>query len=670
MSYCIIKSETEHALVVAAQCVVRLLASTNKLTKENFFSQCEDLFAMKLMSIKGLEMDPLDVASYTQLAMNVVAQTAYSDRTVARSIIFNSGMKMGQASLSNVMKKIFSDLKAYQGTEGLKNVGTYLIDKGIIQVNKSAFEGITPLNMLSYKAGDVVFYNNALYQVAEINIPASSSYVVQSMTLNKYNLKGEVTDTTITLTPDQWNFTKVNASTEVVENLLKTQESQSAQDVNDTIVQISNSAINLSKNLTEIINASSDPKEAVKVLDPLFEKRKKLIALRDKISLYNDLLELYDKDNEESKETLAELKKNLNIEKLEIAYDNIDGFIDIINREIDAINYVLSEQGSLLYYTQSTSDAINKSILENPNDPNNPLVKQLSLFELLALDDSISDITLSTSDIQPRKGEEVFKSDDARMHARIVLDALRVSILKHGEAPPLLSDPLRTRNMINSRISDSLKIKGKQLYLSLVRVDSLPLSYREKALKAYPEAKLVYVFKIKHQDGHSEIVAFHRRDPKDLGLTVRRFAKDNQNIIESEVPGFENYFPVIPFFSMSRYLDGTNPRKLKGEPETLTEETKIEDFSDESTRLALRKLYNYHSNTFGKSKFSILDTISLLKKQIYTQGSMMDYAASGGNVILDIDYVTAPPKQEYTTASKIIDSTKKQEVRVVKDDKV
>lgn len=670
MSYCIIKSETEHALVVAAQCAVRLLASTNKLTKENFFSQCEDLFAMKLMSIKGLEMDPLDVASYTQLAMNVVAQTAYSDRTVARSIILNSGMKMGQASLSNVMKKIFSDLKAYQGTEGLKNVGTYLIDKGIIQVNKSVFEGITPLNMLSYKAGDVVFYNNALYQVAEINIPASSSYVVQSMTLNKYNLKGEVTDTTITLTPDQWNFTKVNASTEVVENLLKTQESQSAQDVNDTIVQISNSAINLSKNLTEIINASSDPKEAVKVLDPLFEKRKKLIALRDKISLYNDLLELYDKDNEESKETLAELKKNLNIEKLEIAYDNIDGFIDIINREIDAINYVLSEQGSLLYYTQSTSDAINKSILENPNDPNNPLVKQLSLFELLALDDSISDVTLSTSDIQPRKGEEVFKSDDARMHARIVLDALRVSILKHGEAPPLLSDPLRTRNMINSRISDSLKIKGKQLYLSLVRVDSLPLSYREIALKAYPEAKLVYVFKIKHQDGHSEIVAFHRRDPKDLGLTVRRFAKDNQNIIESEVPGFENYFPVIPFFSMSRYLDGTNPRKLKGEPETLTEETKIEDFSDESTRLALRKLYNYHSNTFGKSKFSILDTISLLKKQIYTQGSMMDYAASGGNVILDIDYVTAPPKQEYTTASKIIDSTKKQEVRVVKDDKV
>ena len=112
MSYCIIKSETEHALVVAAQCVVRLLASTNKLTKENFFSQCEDLFAMKLMSIKGLEMDPLDVASYTQLAMNVVAQTAYSDRTVARSIILNSGMKMGQASLSNVMKKIFSDLKA------------------------------------------------------------------------------------------------------------------------------------------------------------------------------------------------------------------------------------------------------------------------------------------------------------------------------------------------------------------------------------------------------------------------------------------------------------------------------------------------------------------------------------------------------------------------------
>ena len=670
MSYCIIKSETEHALVVAAQCVVRLLASTNKLTKENFFSQCEDLFAMKLMSIKGLEMDPLDVASYTQLAMNVVAQTAYSDRTVARSIILNSGMKMGQASLSNVMKKIFSDLKAYQGTEGLKNVGTYLIDKGIIQVNKSVFEGITPLNMLSYKAGDVVFYNNALYQVAEINIPVSSSYVVQSMTLNKYNLKGEVTDTTITLTPDQWNFTKVNASTEVVENLLKTQESQSAQDVNDTIVQISNSAINLSKNLTEIINASSDPKEAVKVLDPLFEKRKKLIALRDKISLYNDLLELYDKDNEESKETLAELKKNLNIEKLEIAYDNIDGFIDIINREIDAINYVLSEQGSLLYYTQSTSDAINKSILENPNDPNNPLVKQLSLFELLALDDSISDITLSTSDIQPRKGEEVFKSDDARMHARIVLDALRVSILKHGEAPPLLSDPLRTRNMINSRISDSLKIKGKQLYLSLVRVDSLPLSYREIALKAYPEAKLVYVFKIKHQDGHSEIVAFHRRDPKDLGLTVRRFAKDNQNIIESEVPGFENYFPVIPFFSMSRYLDGTNPRKLKGEPETLTEETKIEDFSDESTRLALRKLYNYHSNTFGKSKFSILDTISLLKKQIYTQGSMMDYAASGGNVILDIDYVTAPPKQEYTTASKIIDSTKKQEVRVAKDDRV
>ena len=670
MSYCIIKSETEHALVVAAQCVVRLLASTNKLTKENFFSQCEDLFAMKLMSIKGLEMDPLDVASYTQLAMNVVAQTAYSDRTVARSIILNSGMKMGQASLSNVMKKIFSDLKAYQGTEGLKNVGTYLIDKGIIQVNKSVFEGITPLNMLSYKAGDVVFYNNALYQVAEINIPASSSYVVQSMTLNKYNLKGEVTDTTITLTPDQWNFTKVNASTEVVENLLKTQESQSAQDVNDTIVQISNSAINLSKNLTEIINASSDPKEAVKVLDPLFEKRKKLIALRDKISLYNDLLELYDKDNEESKETLAELKKNLNIEKLEIAYDNIDGFIDIINREIDAINYVLSEQGSLLYYTQSTSDAINKSILENPNDPNNPLVKQLSLFELLALDDSFSDITLSTSDIQPRKGEEVFKSDDARMHARIVLDALRVSILKHGEAPPLLSDPLMTRNMINSRISDSLKIKGKQLYLSLVRVDSLPLSYRERALKAYPEAKLVYVFKIKHQDGHSEIVAFHRRDPKDLGLTVRRFAKDNQNIIESEVPGFENYFPVIPFFSMSRYLDGTNPRKLKGEPETLTEETKIEDFSDESTRLALRKLYNYHSNTFGKSKFSILDTISLLKKQIYTQGSMMDYAASGGNIILDIDYVTAPPKQEYTTASKIIDGTKKQEVRVVKDDKV
>ena len=670
MSYCIIKSETEHALVVAAQCVVRLLASTNKLTKENFFSQCEDLFAMKLMSIKGLEMDPLDVASYTQLAMNVVAQTAYSDRTVARSIILNSGMKMGQASLSNVMKKIFSDLKAYQGTEGLKNVGTYLIDKGIIQVNKSVFEGITPLNMLSYKAGDVVFYNNALYQVAEINIPVSSSYVVQSMTLNKYNLKGEVTDTTITLTPDQWNFTKVNASTEVVENLLKTQESQSAQDVNDTIVQISNSAINLSKNLTEIINASSDPKEAVKVLDPLFEKRKKLIALRDKISLYNDLLELYDKDNEESKETLAELKKNLNIEKLEIAYDNIDGFIDIINREIDAINYVLSEQGSLLYYTQSTSDAINKSILENPNDPNNPLVKQLSLFELLALDDSISDITLSTSDIQPRKGEEVFKSDDARMHARIVLDALRVSILKHGEAPPLLSDPLKTRNMINSRISDSLKIKGKQLYLSLVRVDSLPLSYREMALKAYPEAKLVYVFKIKHQDGHSEIVAFHRRDPKDLGLTVRRFAKDNQNIIESEVPGFENYFPVIPFFSMSRYLDGTNPRKLKGEPETLTEETKIEDFSDESTRLALRKLYNYHSNTFGKSKFSILDTISLLKKQIYTQGSMMDYAASGGNVILDIDYVTAPPKQEYTTASKIIDSTKKQEVRVAKDDRV
>ena len=670
MSYCIIKSETEHALVVAAQCVVRLLASTNKLTKENFFSQCEDLFAMKLMSIKGLEMDPLDVASYTQLAMNVVAQTAYSDRTVARSIILNSGMKMGQASLSNVMKKIFSDLKAYQGTEGLKNVGTYLIDKGIIQVNKSVFEGITPLNMLSYKAGDVVFYNNALYQVAEINIPASSSYVVQSMTLNKYNLKGEVTDTTITLTPDQWNFTKVNASTEVVENLLKTQESQSAQDVDDTIIQISNSAINLSKNLTEIINASSDPKEAVKVLDPLFEKRKKLIALRDKISLYNDLLELYDKDNEESKETLAELKKNLNIEKLEIAYDNIDGFIDIINREIDAINYVLSEQGSLLYYTQSTSDAINKSILENPNDPNNPLVKQLSLFELLALDDSFSDITLSTSDIQPRKGEEVFKSDDARMHARIVLDALRVSILKHGEAPPLLSDPLKTRNMINSRISDSLKIKGKQLYLSLVRVDSLPLSYRKIALKAYPEAKLVYVFKIKHQDGHSEIVAFHRRDPKDLGLTVRRFAKDNQNIIESEVPGFENYFPVIPFFSMSRYLDGTNPRKLKGEPETLTEETKIEDFSDESTRLALRKLYNYHSNTFGKSKFSILDTISLLKKQIYTQGSMMDYAASGGNVILDIDYVTAPPKQEYTTASKIIDGTKKQEVRVVKDDKV
>ena len=296
MSYCIIKSETEHALVVAAQCVVRLLASTNKLTKENFFSQCEDLFAMKLMSIKGLEMDPLDVASYTQLAMNVVAQTAYSDRTVARSIILNSGMKMGQASLSNVMKKIFSDLKAYQGTEGLKNVGTYLIDKGIIQVNKSVFEGITSLNMLSYKAGDVVFYNNALYQVAEINIPASSSYVVQSMTLNKYNLKGEVTDTTITLTPDQWNFTKVNASTEVVENLLKTQESQSAQDVDDTIVQISNSAINLSKNLTEIINASSDPKEAVKVLDPLFEKRKKLIALRDKISLYNDLLELYDKD--------------------------------------------------------------------------------------------------------------------------------------------------------------------------------------------------------------------------------------------------------------------------------------------------------------------------------------------------------------------------------------
>ena len=670
MSYCIIKSETEHALVVAAQCVVRLLASTNKLTKENFFSQCEDLFAMKLMSIKGLEMDPLDVASYTQLAMNVVAQTAYSDRTVARSIILNSGMKMGQASLSNVMKKIFSDLKAYQGTEGLKNVGTYLIDKGIIQVNKSVFEGITPLNMLSYKAGDVVFYNNALYQVAEINIPASSSSIVQSMTLNKYNLKGEVTDTTITLTPDQWNFTKVNASTEVVENLLKTQESQSAQDVDDTIVQISNSAINLSKNLTEIINASSDPKEAVKVLDPLFEKRKKLIALRDKISLYNDLLELYDKDNEESKETLAELKKNLNIEKLEIAYDNIDGFIDIINREIDAINYVLSEQGSLLYYTQSTSDAINKSILKNPNDPNNPLVKQLSLFELLALDDSISDVTLSTSDIQPRKGEEVFKSDDARMHARIVLDALRVSILKHGEAPPLLSDPLKTRNMINSRISDSLKIKGKQLYLSLVRVDSLPLSYREIALKAYPEAKLVYVFKIKHQDGHSEIVAFHRRDPKDLGLTVRRFAKDNQNIIESEVPGFENYFPVIPFFSMSRYLDGTNPRKLKGEPETLTEETKIEDFSDESTRLALRKLYNYHSNTFGKSKFSILDTISLLKKQIYTQGSMMDYAASGGNVILDIDYVTAPPKQEYTTASKIIDSTKKQEVRVVKDDRV
>ena len=670
MSYCIIKSETEHALVVAAQCVVRLLASTNKLTKENFFSQCEDLFAMKLMSIKGLEMDPLDVASYTQLAMNVVAQTAYSDRTVARSIILNSGMKMGQASLSNVMKKIFSDLKSYQGTEGLKNVGTYLIDKGIIQVNKSVFEGITPLNMLSYKAGDVVFYNNALYQVAEINIPASSSYVVQSMTLNKYNLKGEVTDTTITLTPDQWNFTKVNASTEVVENLLKTQESQSAQDVDDTIIQISNSAINLSKNLTEIINASSDPKEAVKVLDPLFEKRKKLIALRDKISLYNDLLELYDKDNEESKETLAELKKNLNIEKLEIAYDNIDGFIDIINREIDAINYVLSEQGSLLYYTQSTSDAINKSILENPNDPNNPLVKQLSLFELLALDDSISDVTLSTSDIQPRKGEEVFKSDDARMHARIVLDALRVSILKHGEAPPLLSDPLRTRNMINSRISDSLKIKGKLLYLSLVRVDSLPLSYRERALKAYPEAKLVYVFKIKHQDGHSEIVAFHRRDPKDLGLTVRRFAKDNQNITESEVPGFENYFPVIPFFNMSRYLDGTNPRKLKGEPETLTEETKIEDFSDESTRLALRKLYNYHSNTFGKSKFSILDTISLLKKQIYTQGSMMDYAASGGNVILDIDYVTAPPKQEYTTASKIIDGTKKQEVRVVKDDKV
>lgn len=670
MSYCIIKSETEHALVVAAQCVVRLLASTNKLTKENFFSQCEDLFAMKLMSIKGLEMDPLDVASYTQLAMNVVAQTAYSDRTVARSIILNSGMKMGQASLSNVMKKIFSDLKAYQGTEGLKNVGTYLIDKGIIQVNKSVFEGITPLNMLSYKAGDVVFYNNALYQVAEINIPASSSYVVQSMTLNKYNLKGEVTDTTITLTPDQWNFTKVNASTEVVENLLKTQESQSAQDVDDTIIQISNSAINLSKNLTEIINASSDPKEAVKVLDPLFEKRKKLIALRDKISLYNDLLELYDKDNEESKETLAELKKNLNIEKLEIAYDNIDGFIDVINREIDAINYVLSEQGSLLYYTQSTSDAINESFLKNTNDPNNPLVKQLSLFELLALDDSISDVTLSTSDIQPRKGEEVFKSDDARMHARIVLDALRVSILKHGEAPPLLSDPLRTRNMINSRISDSLKIKGKQLYLSLVRVDSLPLSYREIALKAYPEAKLVYVFKIKHQDGHSEIVAFHRRDPKDLGLTVRRFAKDNQNIIESEVPGFENYFPVIPFFSMSRYLDGTNPRKLKGEPKTLTEETKIEDFSDESTRLALRKLYNYHSNTFGKSKFSILDTISLLKKQIYTQGSMMDYAASGGNVILDIDYVTAPPKQEYTTASKIIDSTKKQEVRVVKDDKV
>ena len=308
MSYCIIKSETEHALVVAAQCVVRLLASTNKLTKENFFSQCEDLFAMKLMSIKGLEMDPLDVASYTQLAMNVVAQTAYSDRTVARSIILNSGMKMGQASLSNVMKKIFSDLKAYQGTEGLKNVGTYLIDKGIIQVNKSVFEGITPLNMLSYKAGDVVFYNNALYQVAEINIPASSSYVVQSMTLNKYNLKGEVTDTTITLTPDQWNFTKVNASTEVVENLLKTQESQSAQDVDDTIVQISNSAINLSKNLTEIINASSDPKEAVKVLDPLFEKRKKLIALRDKISLYNDLLELYDKDVQpQITESVAEL---------------------------------------------------------------------------------------------------------------------------------------------------------------------------------------------------------------------------------------------------------------------------------------------------------------------------------------------------------------------------
>ena len=670
MSYCVIKPETEHALIVFAQGVVRLLASTNKLTKENFFSQCEDLFAMELMSIKGLEMDPLDVASYTQLAMNVVAQTAYSDRTVARSIILNSGMKMGQASLSNVMKKIFSDLKAYQGTEGLKNVGTYLIDKGIIQVNKSVFEGITPLNMLSYKAGDVVFYNNALYQVAEINIPASSSYVVQSMTLNKYNLKGEVTDTTITLTPDRWNFTKVNASTEVVENLLKTQESQSAQDVNDTIVQISNSAINLSKNLTEIINASSDPKEAVKVLDPLFEKRKKLIALRDKIALYNDLLELYDKDNEESKETLAELKKNLNIEKLEIAYDNIDGFIDVINREIDAINYVLSEQGSLLYYTQSTSDAINESFLKNTNDPNNPLVKQLSLFELLALDDSISDVTLSTSDIQPRKGEEGFKSDDARMHARIVLDALRVSILKHGEAPPLLSDPLRTRNMINSRISDSLKIKGKQLYLSLVRVDSLPLSYRERALKAYPEAKLVYVFKIKHQDGHSEIVAFHRRDPKDLGLTVRRFTKDNQDIIESEVPGFENYFPVIPFFSMSRYLDGTNPRKLKGEPETLTEETKIEDFSDESTRLALRKLYNYHSNTFGKSKFSILDTISLLKKQIYTQGSMMDYAASGGNVILDIDYVTAPPKQEYTTASKIIDGTKKQEVRVVKDDRV
>ena len=113
MSYCIIKSETEHAIVVAAQCVVRLLASTNKLTKENFFSQCEDLFAMKLMSIKGLEMDPLDVASYTQLAMNVVAQTAYSDRTVARSIILNSGMKMGQGIWSAALTSVYGDWLAY-----------------------------------------------------------------------------------------------------------------------------------------------------------------------------------------------------------------------------------------------------------------------------------------------------------------------------------------------------------------------------------------------------------------------------------------------------------------------------------------------------------------------------------------------------------------------------
>ena len=668
MSYCVINSGTEHALVVFAQAGVRLLASTNKLTKDNFFSQCEELFAAKLMSVKDLEMDPVTVASYTQLAMNVVAQTAYSDRTVARSIILNSGMKMGQASLSDVMKKIFSDLKSYQGVEGLKNVGTHLIDKGIIQISKSAFNEVTPLNMISYKVGDVVFYDNALYKVDEINIAASSD-IVQSITLLKYNMKGEVTNTAITLSPDKWDFTKVNASPKVVENLITSQENQSTQDVDDAIVQISNSAINLSKNLTEIINASSDPKEAVKVLDPLFEKRNKLISLRDKIALYNDLSELFDKDNEESKETLAGLKKNLNIERLEVAYDNINGFIDVINREIDAINYVLSEQGSLLYNTQSESNAINESVLRNPNDPNNPLVKQLSLFELLALDDSISDVTLSTSDIQPREGEEGFKSDDARLHARIVLDTLQKSILLDGKVP-MLGDPVRTRNIINARISRAFGIGDRQLCLSLVSVDSLPMSYRAKALKSYPGAKLVYVFKMKYKDGHSEIVAFHRKDKKDLALTIRRFSKDNQDIIESKAPGFENYFPVIPFFNMARYLDERDPRKLKGEPETLTEETQIDDFSDETTRSALHRLYNYHSNTLGRNKFSVLDTISLLKKQIYTQGSMMDYAASGGNISLDIDYVTAPPKQEYTTAEKIIDSTKEQTVEKVNGDKI